>query len=179
VETGRGIPQLSAAEALSRQSGPEKQAGIAVLLRAIADGTPTERSLAIRVTPLDDADVVRAIEKASKERDREVRVMALARLIDLEDKRAVAQKGLAEMAQKDDDAAIQARAALAAAGDRAVIPRLEKQLGSRRSFDRQNAALGLLRLGEWPRVATALADDDPLVRTTVACTVLSREQSGG
>ena len=177
VETARGIPALSAAEALSRKQGSEAQLGVAALLRAVLDGTPNERSLAIRMAPLEDVDVVKALEKASKEHDREMKVMALARLTEVADKQSAAMKALRELAKKDDDAALQARAALAAAGDRSVIPNLAKQLGSKRAFDRQFAALGLLRLGEWPKVATALADDDPLVRTTVACNVLRLTKS--
>lgn len=179
VETARGIPPLAAAEALARQDGSEARIGVAALLRAISDGTPTERELAIRVAPLDDADVVAAVKKSAKERDRSVRVIALARLIDLDAERAAAVKGLHELARKDDDAAIQARAALAAANDSSVVPSLAKQLSSRRSFERTAAGVGLMRLGEWPRVATALADDDPLVRTTVACSVLSHAKDGG
>jgi hypothetical protein len=175
VETARGMPALWAAEALSRKEGAAAQTGVAALLRAVTEGTPAERSVAIRVAPLDDADVVKALEKSGKERDLEVKVMALARLVEVDAKHAEALKGLRELAKKDDDVALQARAALAAAGDRGVIPSLEKQLAARRAFDRKSAAIALMRLGEWPHVATALADDDPMVRTSVACRVLSRD----
>jgi HEAT repeat protein len=179
VETTRGIAALAAAEALSRTSGPEAHKGVAVLTRAIVDGTPEERSVAIVAAPLHDSDVVQALRRSAKERDREVRVMALARLVEVQEHRLEAVKALQQLAAKQDEIAVQARAALSAADDKSVVPGLEKQLSSRRSQDRKLAALGLLRLGEWPRLATALADDDPHVRASVACTVLSREAADG
>jgi hypothetical protein len=179
VETTRGIPALAAAGALVRAGGSDAELGVAALTRGIGEGSVDERSLAIRVAPLDDRDVVAALKKASKEHDLVVQVAALARLVELGSEREQALVRLRELAHKKDDAALAARAALAGADDRSVVPRLDEQLASRRSSERQAAALGLLELREWPGVATGLADDDPSVRTAVACGVLGKRASDG
>ncbi len=53
------------------------------------------------------------------------------------------------------------------------------QLAGPKARYRTVAAVGLLRLGDYSQAATALADDDPVVRTAVACTVLSSESRTG
>ena len=77
------------------------------------------------------------------------------------------------LAKKDDELGLQARAALAAAGDAGVQKQLVDLLGSPKAHTRTVAAQGLLALGDYQKAATALADDDPGVRTAVACAVLA------
>jgi hypothetical protein len=177
VESTRGMPALAAAGALVRHGGSGAELGIAALTRAMVDGSRDERSLALRLAPLEDRDIVAALQKAAKDRDPVLQVAALTRLLEIGGEREQALKKLRQLSQKKDEAAISARSALAGADDRSVIPRFDEQLGSPRSNERQLAALGLLELRQWPRVATALADDDPSVRTAVACSVLGKQGS--
>jgi HEAT repeat protein len=172
AETKSGPVAISAADALARIHGASQATGVAVLIRAVKEGTEAERRLAIQLVPLDDADARGAVESATKDTDKEVRVMALARLAGDPKAKKTALDGLRDLAKSDDDIGLQARAALAAAGDRGVKKQLVGLLVAEKARTRTVAAKGLLDLGEYPSAATALADDDPQVRTAVACAVL-------
>jgi HEAT repeat protein len=174
AETERGIPALSAAATLARGTGNAAHVGQAVLTRAVQQGTQDERRLAIRMLPLDDPDARKAVEKAAKDEDKDVQVMAWARLAGFSDTRATAVRQLATLATPDDDIALQARVALAAAGEKSVLPQLTPLLTAKTARARLVAAEGLLSLGEGRRAATALADDDPWVRMRIACVILGR-----
>jgi HEAT repeat protein len=80
---------------------------------------------------------------------------------------------LRQLAKAEDSSGVQARAALAAAGDPGVVSALNVQLKSPNAEYRKLAARGLLRLGRYPDLATALGDESPDVRTAVACNVLA------
>jgi hypothetical protein len=173
TENRQGMLAIAAADALVRSRGRFAGSGVATLLRAIGQGTEAERRLAIRLAPFSDKDVVAAIEKATKDADKEVKVIALARLAGDDAHKKKALEGLRELAKKDDELGLQARAALAAAGDAGVQKQLVDLLGSPKAHTRTVAAQGLLALGDYQKAATALADDDPGVRTAVACAVLA------
>jgi hypothetical protein len=175
AETKQGTEAIAAAEALVRANGKSRATGVAVLIRAVAEGTEAERRLAIQWVPLSDPDARREVDKAAKADDPEVRVIALARLAGL-DENETALAGLRKLAKKDDELGLQARAALAAAGDSGVKPQLTGLLGAKRAHFRSVAARGLLDLGDYSAAALALADDDPDVRTKVACDVLNRQK---
>ncbi|MEZ4221251.1 MAG: hypothetical protein R3B13_09985 [Polyangiaceae bacterium] len=174
AETERGIPALSAAAALTRGRRPESDVGQAVLTRAVRDGTQAERRLAIRLVGLADADARKAVDKAAEDEDKDVQVMAWARLAGFSDSRASAVAKLGGLAKKDDEVAVQARAALSAAGDQSIAPSLTTMLGAKAAHERLIAAEGLVNLGRTGQAATALADDDPWVRMRVACVILGR-----
>jgi hypothetical protein len=178
AESGTDLTALAAADALLRNASSHTMAAITLLGRAIAQGSSDERRLAMRTAPLTDAEVVRVIEEAAKDADPDVRVMALARLLELDKRRAGAQKELTKLAQGKDNTADQARAALAALGDQSVKPALRAALGSSRPGERRVAALGLIRLGDYATAASALADEDATLRATLACTILAREARG-
>jgi hypothetical protein len=173
AETTRGLPALAAAQALVRLGGSTAPLGTALLARAINEGSAPERRLAIAVAPLADTDVRKSIQKASRSDDREVRVMALARLLDDPGTRSSAIMQLRDVAKGKDSPAVQARAALATAGDSSVSRQLIAQLGAPEAELRSQAALGLLSLGDYAHAASGLADDDPEVRTRVACSTLT------
>ena len=172
AESTRGLPSVAAADSIVRKGGSSANLGRALLARAIAEGTEPERRLAIQLAPTSDPDVKKAIDKASKSDDRQVRVMALARLVDEPKAHDVSIRALRELARGKDQVAVQARAALAAAQDASVTSGLTEQLKAPSSEHRRLAAVSLLRLGDYSRAAAGLADDDPEVRTAVACTVL-------
>jgi hypothetical protein len=172
AETERGLPALAAADALVRVGGASASVGEAVLFRALQEGTQQERRLAIRLAPLSDPELRSEIERALDDSDPLVRVMALARLVEDPGQRPTTIKKLRKLARGRGGVAVQARAALAAAGDTSVVEQLLQQLEKGSSHRRRVAAESLLRMGLYDRAATALADDDPAVRTAVACWVL-------
>jgi hypothetical protein len=173
AEQGSGPPSLAASGALVRRGGADAAIGRAKLVRAIREGTLLERRLAIELAPLPDADVLRALDDAKKNDDAEVRVLALARLLDVPERRPQARAALTALAGQKSAAGQRARSALAGIGDQAVASKLADDLKARQPEERQQGALGLMRLGDWSRAATALADDDPDVRTAVACQMLA------
>ncbi len=181
VTDSAGLPALDAAAALAERGGAEGVTGVAALVRGIASGSATERRQAIRLAPLEHPEALAAIETAADEPEREVRVMALARLVERARTRDAAQDSLRELAAADpeDPVAQQARAALAATGDESVHPKLLAELTAPRSYRRRRAALGLIALGDPARAATALGDDDPSVRTSVACSILEGAAASG
>jgi hypothetical protein len=174
AETAGGLPAVAAAHALAEVGGESASAGVGALLRAMREGTVEERRLALRLAPFADADVRAELWKAAKERDRAVQVMALARLVGAPSERERARPELRKLAAGKDTVAVQARAALAAAGDVAMLGPLEQQLRQGTSHERRVAALSLLELGRYAAAAPALADDDPAVRIEVACSMLAR-----
>lgn len=175
AENQHGTLAVTAASTLVRAQGRYAGSGLAALIRAIGQGTEGERRLAIQLAPLSDKDVVAAIEKAGKDSDKEVQVMALARLASDGAHKAKSLEGLRALAKKDDELGLQARAALAEAGDPGVKKQLTDLLGAPKAHTRTVAARGLLSLGDYPNAATALADDNPGVRTAVACAVLAAQ----
>jgi hypothetical protein len=174
AETDTGALAIAAAHSLYYHSSSYKGLGAQVLARSIADGTRQERQLAIQLAPLEHAEAREAIDKASKDQDTFVRLMAHAKLITLPEQRQASMSELRKLAQAKGPEAIQARAALAAAGDESVIAALKAQLAAPSAEHRTLAARGLLRLGQYPDVALALGDQSPDVRTEVACNVLAR-----
>ncbi len=173
AETESGTLAIAAARALFASGGQFKDLGAQVLARAIADGTRQERQLAIRVADVSQKALEAAIVKASKDADPYVRVIAHAKLVTLDAHRQESLKELRQLARAKGNEAVQARGALAAAGDLSVSDALRAQLGAKSPEQRQLAARGLLRLGLYADVATALGDENPNVRTAVACHVLS------
>jgi HEAT repeat protein len=173
AETETGGVAIAAAHALYRNSASFRRLGAQVLARAIENGTRAERRLAIQLASFADDDLGKAVVKAEKDSDVFVRVMALAKLLGSPEHKARARGELQSLAQKTGTEAIQARAALAAAGDITVKAKLNEQLASKSAEKRKAAARGLLRLGQYPDVATALGDGNPDVRTSVACSILA------
>jgi hypothetical protein len=179
AETDQGVTQVSAAAALTRRGGADAELGTQILARAIKEGSELERRLAIQLAPVQDADVQKALLGASKDANKEVAVIALARLAGTPKGREKGIEGLRPLAKNADEVGVQARAALAAARDEGVKQQLVAQLAEPKARYRTVAAVGLLRLGDYSQAATALADDDPVVRTAVACSVLSSESRTG
>ncbi len=176
AEAGAGMPALAAAQALLRGSGEHAAAAVTLLTRAIQSGDSDERRLAMRMAPLSNAEVLRVVKEAAKDADREVSVMAWARLLELAPQRSAAQAELKKLAKGTDNIAEQARAALAALGDESVKPTLLAALAAKLPGDRQTAALGLVRLGDYGSAARVLADEDATTRATLACTILARDE---
>ena len=173
AETEKGELAIAAAHALYQSDSEHKDLGAQILARAVAEGTRSERQFAIRLASVEHAELLSAVEKASKDEDPYVRVMAHAKLVLLPKHRQASLDELRKLAKLKGNEGVQARGALAAAGDASIKPALLQQLGDKSAEHRKLAARGLLRLGLYPEVATALGDESPDVRTAVACNVLS------
>lgn len=173
-ERGGSLPALAAAQALLRHR-EHAAAATSLLTRAITEGTAEERRFAIRVAPLESAEVRRLIGEAAKDSDAQVKVIALARQLERPTESKAATKELVELAKGDSSIARQARAALAANGDVSVKPALVQALGASDRADRGAAAMGLIRLGDYTSAAAILADEDASLRATLSCTILARE----
>lgn len=171
AEAQDSMASIAAAGALLRAGGDTVATGRAVLARAIREGTSEERVAAIAMSPLDDADVVVALDAASGSDDPDVQVAALTRSLDVPSRRATAAAKLQLLARGQDGAARQARLALAAARDASVVPLLEQDLATGGPSFRERAAIALFHLGKPARMAPSLADPDPSVRMAVACSL--------
>jgi HEAT repeat protein len=176
AERGIGLPALAASEGLLRAGGSHAATATTLFARAIADGSAEERRYAIRVAPLENAEIKRLIGEAAKGGDSQVKVIALARQLELPTERARATKELEQLTKGDASVARQARAALAANGDASVKPALLKLLDSTDRIERSAAAMGLIRLGDYGSAARVLADEDATLRATFSCTILAREE---
>ena len=180
VEDSGGVAGVSAAYALVRAGGAESGPAGAHLRHAILEGTDDEQRLALSVAPL-GGESEAAIAEASLKASAELRVLALARLSTVPERRKEALTALRTLANapakseaelRIRDAAVDA---LAQAGDESVSAALVKNLKSPDVQTRWHAAHALTSLGDYGNAATALADDDASLRTDVACTILARE----
>ncbi len=179
VQDSGGVAGVSAAYALTRVGGAESGTAGAHLRQAIREGTDDEKRLALSVTPLggeNEAAIAEAAQKASPE----LRVLALARLSTVPERRNESLTALRNLANapasseaelRNRDAAVDA---LAQAGDESVSAALIKNLKSADLQTRWHAARALTSLGDYEDAAPALADDDASVRADVACTILAR-----
>jgi hypothetical protein len=173
AESGDSLASVAAAGELMRHQGAGASVGRAVIIRAIGAGTTDERLVAIQLAPLGDPDALAAIQRAAQEPRGVARVVALARLLESKPHRKDALARLAEEAKGTDAASRQARAALAASEDPSVASLLIRELEGADPGQRERAALGLFRLGRAVDMAGALADSDPDVRFSVACSVVA------
>jgi hypothetical protein len=178
AEAGGSMPSVAAAGALSRIGKAEAAVGRAALVRAIDDGTTDERILAIEECSLADADARAALSRAAEASDPPVRVVALARELEMPATKTAALVQLEAIAKSADAAARQARLALSVAGDAGAVPWLREDLAAANASGRVSAALGLFRLGQPSLMAPSLADGDPAVRMSVACGVVAADASG-
>lgn len=165
-----GLVGVSAASLLLR-STESRPAAIAVLARAIAEGGDDERRLAVMAAPLDEPTVRDALRKAAKAPSPEVTPMVLSRLAELPAERTEARARLEKMAEDKSDYGLEASYVAAQLGSARALERLRGELGHERASRRLRAALALARLGQKQRVAARLADDDPFVRSSLACSL--------
>jgi HEAT repeat protein len=168
---GPGAVEAAAAVLRHRDAGGELAvAALAQLVRAIEQGAAATRQQAIAQAPIDRPDVMTAVKAAAEDGDDEVRVAALARLV--EEKPAGTVDSLVAFARPGSPVARRARFALASAGDHRVQAWIEQDLTSPRPFERLSAATALASLDAAARAAPLLADVDPSVRVRAACTLL-------
>ncbi len=174
-KTGPGV--ISGASAVARSAPKDRElhdSAVGLLVRSIATAPRRDRLHAIAVAPLGDADVLTAMRKAAHEDDIETKVSAFARLLESPSDRAEAVKELETIAGQNYGAlSSRARFALAIAGDLRIQAWIEADLLATDAQTRLSAVGSLAALGRSARGAMLLADPDPSVRASAACTLLS------
>jgi hypothetical protein len=170
IASERGPGAIAAAGVVLRLSAKEpdlKASASAVIAQTIADGTRRDRLHAIAIART-EGNMLDALRKAAQDDDQDIKVPALARLLESKPDREAARKELLALAERG----VNARHALAAAGELRVQGWIEQDLGSPEAHRKTSAALDLAALGRLARAAPLLADPDPSVRTRAACTML-------
>jgi HEAT repeat protein len=179
-ENGGGLAAVSACAALDRSGGAPAAVANARLRRYIADGSDDEQRLAVNLASM-NSETEAALVKAAKEASPELRVVALSRLASIDARRKDALDSLREIANAQASSEAEQRAqsgalsALAQAGDSSVKATLVKGLTAPEAAVRSRAARGLVSLGDHVDAAPVLADDEPSLRTDLACFVLAHE----
>jgi HEAT repeat protein len=163
-----GLVSVSAASLLLR-SRESRTAAIAVLARAIAEGTDDERRTALMAAPLDEPSIKDALDKAAKSPSPELTPLVLSRLAELPGRGPKARASLEKLAEDKGDSGLEANYTLARLGSLRAVARLEQELSHERSARRLRAAVTLAALGKQQHLAPRLADKDPWVRATLAC----------
>jgi hypothetical protein len=184
IADGKGPGAIAAAGVVARahaKDGELASAAQGLLARTIIEGSRRDRLHALATAPRLKGAIVEAIKKAAQDDDLDVKVPALAALLELPPDREPARKELVTIAgygiRGGDDPrmlthASRARHALAASGDRSIQAWVETDLLSADPFRKTAAASALAALGRPARAAPLLVDPDPSIRTRAACTML-------
>jgi len=182
AESQPSAPSIAAAYALVRAGGAGAGEGVGVLTRAIASGPMKDRVFAIAVAPLREAPVRAAIRKAEDDPDEAVALAATTRSLEAPAELGGAPPGSKErarlvgrvmkVAQGTSTRALMAKASLARAEVRDVVPMLAKDVQSKDDRARETAGTALAGMGELPRAVILTADPDPHIRMSVACAIL-------
>lgn len=188
LASSKGPGALTAAGVVLRSASKDAElagAASALLSRALTEGSRRERLLALTIARPTGAEL-EAIRKVAKDDDLDVRVPALASLLESKPDHdaafaaleALAGQGVTTKAGPPSEdgrvreAAAQARLALARAGDLRIQAWIEQDLASSEPNRRLGAASALAALGRPARAVMLLADPDASVRTRAACTML-------
>lgn len=185
IASGSGPGAIAAAGVVLRTAAKDAElasSASALLARTIGEGSRRDRLHAIAVARPAGAELD-ALRRASKDDDADVRVAALARLLesgadrgsataDLEALAGYGLRGPADDARARERAA-RARLALAHAGHLRIQAWIEADLAAPDPARRVGAASALAALGRSARAAPLLTDPDPSVRTRAACTMIA------
>ncbi len=188
LATGRGPGVIAAAGVVLRNAPRDSElasSASALVARVIDEGARRDRLHAITLARTTGIELD-ALRKAAKEDDRDVKVPALARLLEskpdrdaaVRDLEAIAGQGLPGSKAPGADepraieAASRARLALATAGHLRIQAWIEQDLSAPDAHRRLGAASALAALGRPARAVMLLTDPDASVRTRAACTML-------
>ncbi|HET9932410.1 MAG TPA: hypothetical protein VFQ35_17015 [Polyangiaceae bacterium] len=172
ASAGNGLPSIAAVEALLRQNDHDG-ALAGLLAMAIEHGSEEEQRTALQQAPVADERVRGAVERASRDANPNISVLAWSRLLEVPAHSAAATNALRIIAKKPIPAAAEARFTLASVGDASVVPELVAEAQSGAPWSRGRAAVALFRLGQPARAAATLADPDPGVRIATACGIVA------
>ena len=171
----QGMDALVASSILTRESNETlRNLAETRLLWFAEEGTTDERRLALRLLPAHSPRTLDKLTKLTESDDTEVAIIAWARLLGNKDRQSEAQSALLKIAREESSLGYQARSALAAAGDRRILPLMTDQMKSSSPEARRIAGTALVRLGAFGELAPLLADPEPGVRRPIACRVLAR-----
>lgn len=170
-----GFEALYAASVLTKD-GDETLRNRAInrLLSFTKEGTTEERRLAARLLPRGTKGTTMRLLELTKSEDREVAVIAWARLLGDPEQKELAHATLLTWAKEETSVGLQARSALSVTGDERILPFMKQQMRSKAPESRRVAGAALVRLGAYTELAPLLADEEPSVRRTVTCQVLAR-----
>ncbi len=186
IAAARGPGAIAAAGVVLRTAAKDAElasSATALITRTIAEGSRRDRLHAIASARTSGPEL-EALRKAAKEEERDIRVPALARLLEskpdhaaaVHDLEAIAGQGVKAGSASQDgptlEAASRARLALAYAGDLRIQAWIEQDLAAPDPQRRLGAASALAALGRPARAVMLLADPDASVRTRAACTML-------
>jgi hypothetical protein len=169
-----GVVGVLAAADLAKGGSDAKANGQARITRSLEFGSAEDRSLAISAASWSLGEQAKLLLRLGLTAEPEVRISALGRWLEQPAYRWPAITWLREFAESDTSAGIEARALLAANGDRSAIAGLRSQLRYQKQASRIHAARHLWLLGDYGSVAEALADDAPEVRISVSCLALGQ-----
>lgn len=144
----------------------------AVVIGAMASAPRRSRLRALGALSAKDPDVLVELRKVREDSDPDLRVVALARLLDVQGEREGALRALEAQAAVKGRGGARARGVLSATGHVAVQAWVEEDLTSPDPSLRLEALQDLVALRRGARGAGLLADDDPSVRLRAACALL-------
>jgi hypothetical protein len=179
ADQNASLASISAAYELSRANGDEAASGVARLVRALGPGVADERRLALALVPLNDESLP-AIRKLTSDADLALAVAAYGRLLAVPSEHAQVLDALRKIAGRESHSATErrsiddARSLLAAEGEQSLAASFVAELSAKAPESRHRAASALIQLARLSDAATALADADPDVRSSVACEILSK-----
>lgn len=171
----RGFDALHAASVLTREQNETlRNRAFNRLLTFTSEGTTDERRMAARLLPQGRKGTTMRLLELTKSDDREVAVIAWARLLGDPEQRELSQATLLKWAKEETSVGFQARSALSVTGDERILPLMLEQMRSKSPESRRVAGATLVRLGAYTELAPLLADEDPNVRHAVACQAITR-----
>lgn len=173
---GRGLPSVAATLALLKHRTDAPPWAEDTLAQMIDSRPETEQLEAMGAADPNHGPTRQALLRARKGASAAVRVEALGVLLRHPKHAKMATTALRKTANGTNEAAFRARSLLAEAGDRTILPLLEKQLTSTRHQQRLSAALALMKLGLPERAAPILADVSQRARFAVACSLMTSSQ---
>jgi hypothetical protein len=174
MESNESLPGVVAASLLCREPAPSSGYAMSRLLQAMHQGTTSERLVALASLPAGETEVQLEIRKLAVSNSLYLRVAALEAWLKAPELADDARRRLQIIAAGKDADAFEASRVLALNGNESAILRMERRLSAPLAEQRVAAARLLLKAKRWGAVARALTDDHPLVRLTIACSVLSR-----
>jgi hypothetical protein len=179
AEHAHGAAAIAAAGALSRWKGEGWNEAIGVLTRAIQEGPTADRVFAIGIAPAHEPPIDEALRAAVNDKDDAVAVTAAWRQLsgigrdipEAKDRKAIVDR-LLDLAKSPTTRGFQAQKALARAGERGVLPFLDKQVALADTRARETTGVAFVDLREPAKAVGFVADADVGVRAAVACALL-------
>ena len=174
LESNDSLEGAVAASLLFNDATTSRGYARARLLRALRNGSTSERLLALATLPPNDPEARFDIQTLANSNAPYLRTAALELYLKVNVSTELATERLRSIAASKDADAYEAAKILALHGDLNAISRIERQLGVAQSSERLAAARLLLKLKRWAGVARALTDDHPAVRLALACDIVTQ-----